>query len=67
MFYNNEEAGRAVGHCFPKMLNCLHDSSIGGKLPSYTIYSCICIDTHNVQGVGLVHRACVYGHTVSTC
>lgn len=35
------------------MLNFLHDSSIGGKLPSYTIWSCICIDTHNVQG-GLV-------------
>lgn len=52
MFYNNEEAGRAVGHCFLKMLNFLHDSSIGGKLPSYTIWSCICIDTHNVQGVG---------------
>lgn len=34
------------------------DSSIGGKLPSYTIYSCICIDTQCPGGVGLVHRDC---------
>lgn len=45
------QAGQLV-IVFQKCSTYLHDSSIGGKLPSYTIWSCICIDTHNVQGVG---------------